>query len=169
MLQVLAPDNAFRIAKQRLEKATTGFIVSHSTDSRAMAAAVSGWEANPARGTNVLDNTKYTALVQDVARFLGFKLARARHDNNGKILPEHRGRFVASHVVSNQKLVTSSVDVLGMLTDSTGEETFGFLDYRRSLRSTRHDGLQADGETSERTCARRIQGSDHLSGPWAVF
>ncbi|KAK4138138.1 hypothetical protein BT67DRAFT_369462, partial [Trichocladium antarcticum] len=96
-LQVLRPDAAFKIARNGLERATTGFIVS-AANPKVKVAAVSGWQPNGARGLNVLDSPKYTGLVQEVAEFLGFKLTSSQRDNNGKILDEHKGRFVASHV-----------------------------------------------------------------------
>ena len=95
---MLRPGTKFKIAKQGLERATAGFILS-ATNPKIKVAAVSGWQGNEARGPNVLETTKYTRLVQDVAEFLKFKLTASHRDNNGKVLDEHRGRFVASHVV----------------------------------------------------------------------
>ena len=100
-LNVLRPNLTFRIAKDNLEKATTGFIVS-AIYPLVKTAATSGWQANSTRGHDVLDNIKYLRLVQELAGILEFTLTRSPRDNNGKPEPEHSGRFVASHVVSPQ-------------------------------------------------------------------
>ncbi|KAL2136365.1 hypothetical protein VTI74DRAFT_4197 [Chaetomium olivicolor] len=95
-LNVFNPGMVFIIAKDNLERATVGFIVSAiKTDVKT--AAVSGWQANKGRGPHVLDNIKYLQLVQEFAKFLKFKLTGCYRDNNGKLLPHHSGRFVASH------------------------------------------------------------------------
>ncbi|KAK4033158.1 Serine/threonine-protein phosphatase 6 regulatory ankyrin repeat subunit C [Parachaetomium inaequale] len=95
-LNVLRPDLKFKIAKECLERATAGFITSNTRPEVKIAAA-SGWQPNPSKGSNVLDNPKYLQLVQDFARVIRFKLIRSQRDNNGIHLPEHIGRFVASH------------------------------------------------------------------------
>jgi hypothetical protein len=88
----------FKIAKQSLERATAGFITSNTRPEVKIAAA-SGWQPNPSKGPNVLDNPKYLQLVQDFARVIQFELIRSQRDNNGVHMPEHSGRFVASHTV----------------------------------------------------------------------
>jgi hypothetical protein len=110
-LNVMRPHLTFRIGKENLEKATTGFIAS-ATRPLVKTAAVSGWKANPVRGQDVLDNVKYLRLVRDLAGILKFTLTRSPRDNNGKPRPEHNGRFVSSHAVSPQTfaLARSSAD-----------------------------------------------------------
>jgi hypothetical protein len=98
-LHLMKPDVTFKIGKENLERATSGFIAS-ATRPEVKTAAASGWQSNPTRGQDVLDNSKYIQLVQELARVLDFELVRSQHDNNGKHLPEHAGRFVASHAVS---------------------------------------------------------------------
>lgn len=95
---IMKPDSVFRVAKANLGRATAGYIVSESCPGLKTAAA-SGWQANERRGKNVLDNARYLRLVQDLASVLKFRLTKSPRDNNGKPLPEHRGRFVASHAV----------------------------------------------------------------------
>ncbi|KAK4152655.1 Serine/threonine-protein phosphatase 6 regulatory ankyrin repeat subunit C [Chaetomidium leptoderma] len=118
-LKVLKPDITFIIAKQGLERATSGFIAS-ATKPDVKVAAVSGWQPNPARGRDVLDSPKYLQLVQDFAGILRFRLIRSQRDNNGKHLPEHSGRFVASHVekklavfwvIATRKAVLNTTDL----------------------------------------------------------
>lgn len=94
----MRPHLTFKIAKENIERATTGLIAS-ATRPLVKTAAVSGWQANPARGQDVLDNRKYLRLVHDMAGILKFTLTRSPRDNNGKPQPEHSGRFVASHAV----------------------------------------------------------------------
>lgn len=97
-LAILKPDSSFMVAKANLERATVGYIVSE-VQPGVKTVAASGWQANEMRGENVLDNAKYLRLVQDFASVLRFRLIKSPRDNNGKPLPEHSGRFVASHAV----------------------------------------------------------------------
>lgn len=99
---MLNPQVTFTIAKQNLERATCGFI-SSATRPEVKTAAASGWQPNPARGPNVLDNYRYFGLVQDFARLLGFKFNKSLWDNNGKALPGHSGRYVACHAVRGRQ------------------------------------------------------------------
>lgn len=103
-MKILKPDSTFKVAKTNLERATAGYIVSEAKPGVKTAAA-SGWQVNEMRGGNVLDNAKYLGLVQDFAKVLKFRLIRSARDNNGKPLPEHSGRFVASHAVCEFGLV----------------------------------------------------------------
>ncbi|KAL2263925.1 hypothetical protein VTK26DRAFT_4306 [Humicola hyalothermophila] len=96
-LHVLRPDTSFAIAKRGLETSTVGFIAS-ATCPTVTIAAVSGWQPNPTRNGNVLDSSKYTQLVRDVAQLLGFELGKHFRDRNGLAKPEDRGRFFASHI-----------------------------------------------------------------------
>jgi hypothetical protein len=101
-LEVLRQGLRFQTGKDNLERATSGFIVS-ATNPDVKTAATSGWKPGPQRDPNVLDNVKYTRLVQEFSRLLKFKLIRSQRDNNGKPLPEHNGRFVASHTVRGNR------------------------------------------------------------------
>lgn len=101
-LTVLNPGMIFKIARKGLGVATTGFIQS-AVRPEVKTAAVSGWTPNPMKGPGVLDNIKYFRLVQSFARILRFRLEPSYRDHNGKPLVEHRGRFVASHVVCKIK------------------------------------------------------------------
>lgn len=83
-----------------MEVATTGFIASVFRPD-VKTAATSGWLPNEGRGPHVLDNVKYLKLVGELARVLGFELEASFRDTNGKSLPEHYGRFTASHSVSS--------------------------------------------------------------------
>lgn len=107
-LMILQADKSFKIAKQGLERATTGFIVS-ATQPGVKFSAVSGWQPNKTRGVDVLDNTKYTQLVRDVAQLLGFQLGKSFRDRNGHAFPEDQGRFFASHVVCRPRSILAFI------------------------------------------------------------
>jgi hypothetical protein len=112
-LEVLKTELRFRTGKDSLEMATSGFIVSASHP-ELKTAATSGWQPNPRRSLNILDNAKYIRLVQEFSRLLKFKLIRSQRDNNGKPPPEHHGRFVASHTVRRRE--ASHLDPVKVLT-----------------------------------------------------
>ncbi|KAH6841180.1 hypothetical protein B0I37DRAFT_386319 [Chaetomium sp. MPI-CAGE-AT-0009] len=118
-LSIMRPNLTFTVGKENLERATTGFIAS-ATCPLVKTAAASGWQANPVKGQNVLDNSKYLRLVREMAGVLKFTLTRSPRDNNGRPQPEHSGRFVASHaekklavfwVIAVLKAVLGSTDL----------------------------------------------------------
>jgi hypothetical protein len=134
-LNVLKPDATFKIGKENLARATSGFIAS-ATRPEVKTAAASGWQPNPTRGPNVLDNSKYIQLVQELARVLDFELVRSQRDNNGKHMPEHAGRFVASHAVSGTESYLCALDPL---TGLTGKEARSLLGRRHLEGGSQYD------------------------------
>lgn len=97
-ISVVKADSVFKVTKSNLEKATVGFIVS-ALRPEVRTVAVSGWKPDLVQDPNVLDSCKYLALVREVAKLLDFDIPVTQRDNNGVHLPEHHGRFLASHVV----------------------------------------------------------------------
>lgn len=80
-----------------MEKRTTGFISSSERIPFPEMTAISGWKAHSGTG-RILDNPRYTQLVRDFSKSIGFLLPSSRNDNGGKCpLPEHRGREAACH------------------------------------------------------------------------
>ncbi|KAL1839442.1 hypothetical protein VTJ49DRAFT_1512 [Mycothermus thermophilus] len=96
-ISVLQPDAVFKVSKPNLGRATVGFIVS-AAQPEVKTVAVSGWNSDLVQGPNVLDSCKYLDLVRKFAQLLDFDIPVTQRDNNGVHLPEHAGRFLASHV-----------------------------------------------------------------------
>lgn len=64
----------------------------------------SGWSHKNSASAGVLDSTKYTQLVREVAKYMDFHLPPDRYDNGNQGPPkeEDKGRYMACHAVSSR-------------------------------------------------------------------
>ncbi|KAL2195461.1 hypothetical protein P885DRAFT_40533 [Corynascus similis CBS 632.67] len=118
-LETVKPSASYKVVTDNLKRATAGIIVP-ATQSEVKTAAASGWQTNESRGHNVLDNSKYIALVYHFASILGFSLPSSPRDNNGPSLQEHAGRYYACHaekklamfwIIASLKAVLNTTDL----------------------------------------------------------